>query len=85
MHYEDYRREYTAGGLSRDMLNACPIKQFEQWLEQSVRAELEDPTAMVLSTIDAEGMPWQRIVLLKGLSRAALSSTPITAVTRPRP
>ncbi|GHD21747.1 pyridoxine/pyridoxamine 5'-phosphate oxidase [Halioglobus japonicus] len=69
MHYEDYRREYTAGGLSRDMLNACPIKQFEQWLEQSVRAELEDPTAMVLSTIDAEGMPWQRIVLLKGLSR----------------
>ncbi|KZX58609.1 pyridoxamine 5'-phosphate oxidase [Halioglobus sp. HI00S01] len=51
------------------MLNACPIKQFEQWLEQSVRAELEDPTAMVLSTIDAKGMPWQRIVLLKGLSR----------------
>ncbi|QFU74551.1 pyridoxamine 5'-phosphate oxidase [Halioglobus maricola] len=68
MHYEDYRREYTAGGLTRDMLNACPMTQFEHWLEQSVRAQLEDPTAMVLSTIDDAGTPWQRIVLLKGLS-----------------
>jgi len=69
LHYEEYRREYTAGGLSRDMLDACPLRQFERWLEQSVRAQLEDPTAMVLSTIDEEGGPWQRIVLLKGLSR----------------
>ncbi|MEH6587280.1 MAG: pyridoxamine 5'-phosphate oxidase [Halioglobus sp.] len=68
MHYEEYRREYTAGGLNRDMLDACPLQQFEQWLEQSVRAGLEDPTAMVLATIDAQGHPWQRIVLLKGMS-----------------
>lgn len=69
MHYEEFRREYTAGGLSRDMLDASPLRQFEHWLEQAVRAGLEDPTAMVLSTIDREGQPWQRIVLLKGLSR----------------
>lgn len=68
MQYEEFRREYTAGGLTRDMLDPCPIKQFEHWLEQSVRAGLEDPTAMVLCTISEEGLPWQRIVLLKGLS-----------------
>lgn len=68
MHYEDFRREYTAGGLSREMLDADPIRQFEQWLEQSVQAGLPDPTAMVLGTIDRQGLPWQRIVLLKGLS-----------------
>lgn len=68
MHYEDFRREYTAGGLSRDMLDASPITQFEHWLEQAVRAGLGDPTAMVLATIDDDGRPWQRIVLLKGLS-----------------
>ncbi len=68
MHYEDFRREYTAGGLSREMLDACPLRQFERWLEQSVRAGLGDPTAMVLATIDEQGNPWQRIVLLKGLS-----------------
>jgi pyridoxamine 5'-phosphate oxidase len=50
------------------MLDACPVRQFEHWLEQSVKAGMEDPTAMVLATVDAQGMPSQRIVLLKGLS-----------------
>jgi len=68
VRYEDFRREYTAGGLTREMLDACPVKQFEHWLEQSVKAGMEDPTAMVLATADAQGMPSQRIVLLKGLS-----------------
>ncbi len=68
MLYEDFRREYIAGGLSRDMLDDSPIAQFEQWLEQAVRAGLGDPTAMVLATVDPDGLPWQRIVLLKGLS-----------------
>lgn len=68
MHYEEFRREYTAGGLTREMLAASPLQQFERWLEQSVQAGLEDPTAMVLATIDDQGRPWQRIVLLKGMS-----------------
>ncbi len=68
MHYDQYRREYTAGGLTREMLDADPLRQFEHWLEQAVKAGLEDPTAMVLATVDARGDPWQRIVLLKGLS-----------------
>ena len=50
------------------MLDACPLRQFEGWLEQAVNAGLDDPTAMVLATIDERGTPWQRIVLLKGLS-----------------
>ena len=62
MRYQDFRREYTAGGLSREMLDDCPLRQFESWLEQAVTARLEDPTAMVLATIDEHGLPWQRIV-----------------------
>ncbi|MEZ5502528.1 MAG: pyridoxamine 5'-phosphate oxidase [Halioglobus sp.] len=68
MRYEEFRREYTAAGLTREMLDASPLRQFEIWLEQAVRAGLEDPTAMVLATLDEQGGPWQRIVLLKGLS-----------------
>ena len=68
MRYEKFRREYTAGGLARDMLDVCPLRQFETWLEQAVNASLEDPTAMVLATVDENGAPGQRIVLLKGLS-----------------
>lgn len=67
-HFADYRREYTAGGLSLEDLDPSPIRQFEGWLEQAVNAGLADPTAMSLATVDAEGRPWQRIVLLKGLS-----------------
>lgn len=68
MRYEKFRREYTAAGLTRDMLAASPLSQFEAWLEQAVQADLQDPTAMVLATNDERGTPWQRIVLLKGLS-----------------
>ena len=68
MRYEKFRREYTAGGLTREGLDSSPLRQFEHWLEQAVRAELQDPTAMVLATVDEQGLPWQRIVLLKGMS-----------------
>jgi pyridoxamine 5'-phosphate oxidase len=70
VEYEDFRREYLAGGLTRGMLNDCPIEQFQAWLEHAVTTEIRDPTAMVLATVDEEGSPWQRIVLLKGVSRA---------------
>jgi pyridoxamine 5'-phosphate oxidase len=66
--FEAYRREYTAGGLAREDLDPCPVRQFEQWLKQAVDAGLSDPTGMVLATVDADGNPWQRIVLLKGAS-----------------
>ncbi|WOJ96848.1 pyridoxamine 5'-phosphate oxidase [Congregibacter brevis] len=69
-NFESYRREYTAGGLTAADLPDSPFSQFERWLEQAVNAGLSDPTAMALSTIDEDGRPWQRIVLLKGLSEA---------------
>jgi len=52
----------------REMLDACPVKQFEAWLEQALWAGLGDPTAMVLATVGERGQPWQRIVLLKGIA-----------------
>ena len=62
MKYDTFRREYTAGGLTREGLDACPIRQVEIWLEQAVRADLIDPTGMVLATVDEGGEPRQRIV-----------------------
>ena len=68
MNYDDFRREYLSGGLSRESLHECPIAQFEMWLAQAVEGGLRDPTAMVLATVDSQGWPWQRIVLLKDVS-----------------
>jgi pyridoxamine 5'-phosphate oxidase len=66
--YEEFRREYLAGGLRREMLASCPVAQFDTWLQQAVESEITDPTAMVLATLDEDGGPWQRIVLLKDVA-----------------
>jgi len=62
---EHFRREYLYSGLRRADLADCPYEQFEHWLRQAVDVGLQDPTAMSVATVDSEGRPWQRIVLLK--------------------
>jgi pyridoxamine 5'-phosphate oxidase len=65
MNTETLRRELMAKGLVRDDLCADPIQQFEQWYAQTTETDLAEPSAMSLATVDAQGQPWQRIVLLK--------------------
>lgn len=67
MGIEDIRREYSKGGLRRKDLADDPIDQFNKWLAQAVEANLSDPTAMTVATVDQNGMPFQRIVLLKNV------------------
>lgn len=70
MKLDDFRREYLQSGLSREELADDPITQFDRWLKQAIDANISDPTAMVVATVDAEGQPSQRIVLLKDVSSA---------------
>ncbi len=67
MDLTDIRREYIKGGLRRDDLPTEPLDLFNKWLQQAVDANLPDPTAMTIATVNAEGQPFQRIVLLKDL------------------
>ena len=68
MKLDDIRRDYLKGGLNREDLAESPFEQFEHWMQQAIDAELTaDPTAMVLATVDADGKPSQRVVLLKGV------------------
>ncbi len=43
-----------------------PLRLFGQWLEDATASEPSDPNAMALATVDAEGLPDVRMVLLKG-------------------
>jgi pyridoxamine 5'-phosphate oxidase len=42
-----------------------PMRLFSAWLEDATKSEPRDPTAMTLATVDADGMPDARMVLLK--------------------
>jgi len=44
-----------------------PFSLFHAWLEEAGTSETNDPNAMALATVDADGMPDVRMVLLKGL------------------
>ena len=59
------RKEYTQAKLDEDTILKDPFKQFEKWFNEALKSEIVEPTAMVLSTADQEGRPFQRTVLLK--------------------
>ncbi len=44
-----------------------PLRLFATWLEEATRREPADPNAMALATVDADGLPNVRMVLLKGV------------------
>jgi len=62
---ESLRREYLHGGLRREELIDDPLDQFSLWMQQALDLEIYDPTAMTIATVNEEGQPSQRIVLLK--------------------
>lgn len=65
MNLEHHRRTTMKQGLQRDTLRSSPLSQFEAWYKQINDWGLYEPSAMTLATVDANGQPWQRNVLLK--------------------
>ena len=56
-------------GLAEAQADADPLRQFERWFEDALRAKLPLPNAMTLATVTPAGAPSARIVLLKGVER----------------
>src|SRR5687768_7280499 len=61
------RQEYKLHSLDLPDLAEDPIEQFARWFSEARAAELAEPNAMILATVDAEGQPSSRAVLLKGI------------------
>lgn len=68
MNVADLRKNYTKDSLRRSDLDPDPIAQFHTWMDQACKAELLEPNAMSLATVDSNGQPFARTVLLKGFS-----------------
>jgi pyridoxamine 5'-phosphate oxidase len=73
MNLRDRRIQYETAGLDFDDLDESPIQQWHAWYIEAVEAELAEPNAMAVSTIDAEGMPDSRIVLVRGFDDDGLT------------
>ncbi len=61
----DLRKDYTLRGLSETDADPNPFKQFYQWFNQALQAQLPEPNAMTLATATADGKPSARMVLIK--------------------
>jgi pyridoxamine 5'-phosphate oxidase len=67
MNIAELRQEYMRAGLAEAQADPDPLRQFERWFEDAVRAKLPLPNAMTLATTGAGDVPTARIVLLKGI------------------
>lgn len=65
MDLHHIREEYSKQALSLQQCHENPIKQFEQWLNEAISANVPEPTAMNVATVDEKGYPSSRVVLLK--------------------
>ena len=60
-----YPRRLQQRELSEAECHANPIVQFEQWLNEAIHAEVNEPTAVNVAAIGEDGRPNSRMVLLK--------------------
>jgi pyridoxamine 5'-phosphate oxidase len=64
----DIRKDYKLRSLSELDVATNPIDQFTTWWNEAIASNIDEVNAMTLATVDANGHPHARIVLLKGIS-----------------
>jgi pyridoxamine 5'-phosphate oxidase len=62
----DLRKSYEKDELVEDRARDQPLEQFSHWMQQAIEARIEEPNAMTVATVGANGRPASRVVLIKG-------------------
>jgi pyridoxamine 5'-phosphate oxidase len=63
------RKDYSRATLDASSVKQNPIQQFEDWFADALKAKVQEPNAMNLSTVNEQGKPSARIVLLKAVEK----------------
>ncbi|KAF1018173.1 MAG: pyridoxamine 5'-phosphate oxidase [Burkholderia sp.] len=63
------RINYSRAALDEADIASDPMRQFDTWFKEARDAQLPEPNTMTLATVDPEGRPSARIVLIKGVDR----------------
>ncbi|WDF56999.1 pyridoxamine 5'-phosphate oxidase [Mucilaginibacter sp. KACC 22063] len=66
---QNLRQDYAAARLTEKEVSQDPIKQFEKWFNDAMKAGIHEPNAMTLATATNDGRPSARILLLKGFTQ----------------
>src|SRR5262249_9772817 len=66
MDIADLRKDYARASLYARAGNRHPIAHVARWVDEALKSQLREPTAMALATVGAGGRPSARMVLLKG-------------------
>ncbi len=61
------RQDYVLGSLSESDVDRDPVHQFKKWFDAAIHSEVNEPNAMVLSTVSSHHLPSSRVVLLKDI------------------
>ncbi|EIM73273.1 pyridoxamine 5'-phosphate oxidase [Nitritalea halalkaliphila LW7] len=72
MELADIRKEYKLRTLELSDVQENPVLQLESWVKEAVEAQVNEPNAMTLSTVNSLGRPSSRVVLLKGIQEGKL-------------
>jgi pyridoxamine 5'-phosphate oxidase len=62
---KDLRRDYDRNKLSEEQCEDNPFDQFGIWMQEALDGGVTEPNAMNLATVDENGNPSSRIVLLR--------------------
>lgn len=73
MSIASIRTDYQLASLSENEVAEDPITQFGVWFDQALRAQVPELNAMSLSTVNAQGRPSSRIVLIKEFDQRGFS------------
>lgn len=66
------RTSYESGELNEDAAEHDPLKEFERWFAEAIKAKVLEPNAMTLATVGADGRPSTRIVLVKSFDERGI-------------
>ena len=65
-HLASRRKDYETAGLDVTDVDANPMAQWHRWYDEAYEGGCVEPNAFVLGTVDADGWPQTRYLLVRG-------------------
>ena len=68
----DLRKSYERAELNEEASCSDPLQQFDQWLQEAVNAQVNEPNAMTVATVGSNLRPSTRVVLIKDVDERGI-------------